>query len=50
MKGLGRTLAETKGLIPARPDEPCALLMLPRNLFFLAIVFAHIFRRALPPY
>lgn len=50
MKGIGRALAKTQGKVTSETDEATALLILPRNLFFLAVVFAHIFRRMLPPY
>jgi ADP-ribosylglycohydrolase len=38
------------GLPTRRQREPSFLLLVPRNLLFLAIVLAHGFRRMLPPY
>jgi ADP-ribosylglycohydrolase len=39
-----------QGLPPRKQREPSFLLLLPRNLLFLAIVLAHGFRRLFPPY
>lgn len=36
--------------VPARQHQPLYLFQLARNVFFLAVVLAHAFRRALPPY
>jgi ADP-ribosylglycohydrolase len=39
-----------QGLPPRRQREPSILVLLPRNLLFMAIVLVHGFRRLLPPY
>jgi ADP-ribosyl-[dinitrogen reductase] hydrolase len=51
MGKLGERLAEAAADQIPRPALPLAVWgLLPRNLFFLAIVLAHGFRRLLPPY